>query len=259
MSMMNQENEQLELFYKRAKRLVERIREEKDFLSRCGYTFLNTTNKASQIISLLAESAQFCADFKELRSGKEEGTNVNPLGVHRHSKVDNVSSVLSIIEEAINQIVDLIEIKIKPNLSVNEKHLLEGLRKDLEVMKLDELNEDIYKNLGRAIIELEAGNHLTCSMISAKVTNYAVQRIEGKEVKDKINKLTDLQVIASDEKSKQSSKFFLDAENSSRNFALHDLGSFPGETEANKYLSSSMIMAKLYTQYQKALKKTKNN
>jgi len=163
--------------------------------------------------------------------------------------VDTLYATLSSLEEKIHEILDILEIRFKPQLSIKEKQVLQGFREELEELKKLGLKDYLLKNLHLSIEELERPNYCTSSMLSARTTIYMTEKIEGKDDENKIKKLQDLGIIDKGEKSKQTVKFFLDAVRSARNFILHDAEFFPGPSDSHGYVAGAFKMAKLYSQY----------
>lgn len=243
-----------EIFLKKGYRILEKTKSLKKFLSQFNNVYLNTTGKATSI----KETMRLIYAFLEESTNKKEAKAFEKdflSEIHGLALVDSVHAQVILLEELVQTQIDILELKVKPQLSINEKQLLSGLRGDLNKLQEDGLNQDIFKNLNIALEELERPKPLTCAMISARTTLAMIEGIEAEGTKDedKAKKLEELGIIDKGEESKQTYKYFLDAGRSARNMVLHEIGYFPDYTDANNFLSCSLKMAKLYLKYKKTI------
>ncbi|MBU2577003.1 MAG: hypothetical protein KKF50_04745 [Nanoarchaeota archaeon] len=184
-------------------------------------------------------------------SRKTTDSSESSNGIDNLSKIDEANALLIVLEEELSTIIDKIEKKLKPELSVKEKETLSGFREDLTKLEKGNIKKSIARNIKEAIEELKEEHLLACGMISARATLYMFEQIkaEGTTEEDKVKKLEDVGAINKGEKSKQTSKSFLEAIKSARNFILHDKEYFPDYSESSNYLSSTIKMAKIYLKY----------
>lgn len=251
---------ELKIALKKAYRMVEKIKSLKRFLSRYGNVFLSATGKATTI----KENIRIIYGFFE-QVNKEEKSKIFDekfiSDIDSFSFVDPTNAHLSFLEELVQSYIDILELKIKPELSINESKLLSGLREDLSKLKEEGLEKSIIKNSTMALEELERPKYLTCSMISARATLSMIEKIKAKSNKDedKAEKLEELGIIDKGEISKQTYKSFLEAIHSARHLVLHEIEYFPDYTDANNFLSSSFKMAKLYLKYKNKMQQKNSN
>ena len=143
---------------------------------------------------------------------------------------------------------------LKPQLSEVQKQTLDSLRKELESLEALNIAEDIIKNLKEALIEAESNHFLACSMISARVILYCIEQIKGKSDEDKLNELITLGIIPKDEKSKETSKWFLKAVKSARHAISHKISLFPSPSDMFSILGDTFKIVKLFHRYEKVKK-----
>lgn len=257
---MESQNVESEIILKKGYRILEKTKSLKKFLSGYNNVYLNATGKATSIketIRLIYSFLEQTTKIKEAKAFEKDFLSE----INAFSFVDSINAHVILLQELVETGIDILEHNVKPQLSINEKQVLSGLREDLNKLQEEGLNKDIVKNITIALEELERPKHLTCAMVSARATLAMIEYIQadGTKDEDKAKKLEELGVIDKGEESKQTYKYFLEAGRSARNMILHEIGCFPDYTEANNFLSSSLRMAKLYLKYKNTINSPKKS
>ena len=93
-----------------------------------------------------------------------------------------------------------------------------------EIPKLSDMDKyvDIKKNLETAIIECEARHFLSSAMITSRIIRYCIERINGRDINEKIKFLKNENLI----KYKDEEAHILKANHISRNILSHDISKY---------------------------------
>lgn len=239
------EDKDKEILLKKASRVLDNIKKARKIVVNHRSSYFSTIGRTKTIQSILMQGEEVL----KLIEGKS--ITLSNL-VNDNSSMDEASANLLYAQETLQDAFDKLESKVKPQLSLNEKQELVGFREDLEKLNKEVLGDIIYRDLERAIAELEIPNYISSSMLSARASVYMIDKIKGdgeNKDTDKVKKLQEIGVIEKDEMSNTTSKYFLDASRSSRNLLLHQIGVIPSPTDANGYLSTAIKMARIYVGY----------
>ncbi|MCD6371862.1 MAG: hypothetical protein J7L39_04060, partial [Candidatus Aenigmarchaeota archaeon] len=168
--------------------------------------------------------------------------------------VDDVTAFISKIIRRLEDAYYSLSLLLEPQLSENEKQRINSLRNELEEMEEGEYEFNLIQNLKEALKEAESNHYLASSMISARVILYCIEQIKGKNDEDKVNELTTLGIIPKDEKSKETSKWFLKAVKSARHAISHKISLFPLPSDMFSILGDTFKIVKLFYLYKKVKK-----
>ena len=130
---------------------------------------------------------------------------------------------------------------------------LKDFRERLEA--IEDIDPNIYKNLDKAILEMEHGHYLASALISARVVVWILQQIppEEKDLEDKTRKkietLINMGII--DKSSKDEIKKLIQAAGFARNFVSRRISVFPEPEDAMVLLGNAVKLAKIYTEFKK--------
>lgn len=145
------------------------------------------------------------------------------------------SSILSFIKEGLI-------------LSENNQNRLDFLLEEIEGMK-GEVKGNIFSNLIEAKNTLEKSSFLGSSLISGKIIRASFDKIEGKDINEKIESLKKLGLV----REKDGEESLLKANHYGRNLASHDLEVMPTASEALSFLSEAVKIVKITSSYLKNL------
>jgi len=120
---------------------------------------------------------------------------------------------------------------------------LNSLKKELEELEEKGLDLSVAKNLREAIDEAEQGHHLASAMISSRVICYLVDRIQGRDDKEKVDYLIRRGIIPKDRKDDQEKVITLMRR--SRNFLSHDINIFSGPGDVLMLLGGAFNLVNL--------------
>ncbi|WP_290596658.1 MULTISPECIES: hypothetical protein [unclassified Archaeoglobus] len=124
-----------------------------------------------------------------------------------------------------------------------------------EVMSIESLDYDVYKNLSEAIKEMEHGHYIASGLISARVVAWILQQIppEGKDIENKDRKkvetLIEAGIIGKDDRDLHA--IILRAARLARNFVSHRIDRYPAPEDASSLLGDAIRLAKIYVEFLK--------
>ena len=151
---------------------------------------------------------------------------------------------------ALRQIIVMLDSAIgfvgeaKSNLSAEEKDTLGYLRKEtIEVCRNLDINFE--KNLTLAIESAEAGDFLGSALITSRIIAFVLDRIDGKEINDKIATLIAIGAMKEDRDDVNQS--ILKANKKVRNFLTHRIDTLADASDALSLLGDCIKILKLYT------------
>ena len=171
-----------ELYLKKARRLSYKISNFLNELSKYGNSSIQKVGKKRTIEEIIIEVKDFInkVNVNKIEDSLETST-INFQGT------DRARAILLALDEKLSEIIGLLETQIRPQLSINETQILSGFREDISKIKGNS-EELLIKNLNLALEELEQMHCLSCSIISARLTLYMVEKIEGKNDKESFKK-----------------------------------------------------------------------
>lgn len=240
---------ELKIGLKALQRNLQKIKETRLFLSKfAGKEEVKNTERTGTMQIIIIQSTNLLKKYndKKFISELEKITSID-----EHNSIDLIDCTFIMLEEHLHVLIDLIEEEIKPKLTTKEIKNLSGFRENLTKLEEQGARKSIIRNIKESIEELEEGHLLACGMISARTTLYMFEKIKANGISEenKVKRLEEVGAIDKGEISKQTSKSFLDAVKSARNFILHDKEYFPDYSESSNYLSSTIKMAKIYLKY----------
>jgi len=253
-------NSNLSIFHRRVKRCIEKLTSFKKYIY--GYNSDQDFAYVDWHKSIIDEIEEAIALITQYNLLNNEGL----IKVKLVDKDENISSSsleevavhLNSILREIQDVDSYLNNYLMPNLSESEKNKIESLNDELEEFEKFDIEEIIIKNLKESLQEAESKHHLACSIISARIISYILEKFDGKLDEEKLSNLVKLNVIKNDEKSKETSKFFLDAAKSSRNAVSHKIDYFPSGSDALSVLSYAFRMTHLFIKYKKIKNGTTN-
>ena len=147
----------------------------------------------------------------------------------------NVSKILTFLREGII-------------LSEETQDRLDSLSKELETLK-DNLDENVYINLKEANESFEKGCFLGVSLICGRVIKHSLDKINGKDINDKIESLKSTGLI--EEKGGKDS--IMKSNHFARNLTSHDLRIMSSSSEAISHLGDAIKISKIFREYENRL------
>ncbi|MEM2179119.1 MAG: hypothetical protein QW272_09910 [Candidatus Methanomethylicaceae archaeon] len=158
-----------------------------------------------------------------------------------YSDMGEAISTLNRIENICHALIDALEILLKPQIPSSITTKLSSLRKELEEME-NKIEPEISNNIKEAIDEIEQGHNLAAALIASRVICYVLDKIQGKNDKEKAKKLIELGVIEKERKDEYEN--FLRASRLSRNFLSHKPSLYPKPEEALQIVISAFHLAR---------------
>lgn len=185
---------------------------------------------ALQTTSMMKDFNENVEDYK-----KETGINLKTIENH------GVQASLSQIIRECDKVIMSIE-KNQSLLSSEETDKLDKLR--AEASKICENLEDINfeKNLEESIKESERGHFLASSLITSRIIEYTIERLEGKTIEEKIKNLVKKDVIKVDNEDLKQQ--IMKASKLSRNYLNHRIDSFAESSDAFSLLGGCLTLLK---------------
>ena len=246
---------ELLILYKRIKKNIECLKKWLHFLykyssSRSWYDVRWIEN----IETDLKESIELINEYNRLKPTDFPFISIPPKRISSLYSVDDATAFISKIIRRLEDADYSLSLLLEPQLSENEKQRINSLRNELEEMEEGEYDFNLIQNLKEALKEAESNHYLASSMISARAILYCIEQIKGKSDEDKLNKLITLGIIPKDEKSKETSKWFLKAVKSARHAISHKISLFPSPSDMFSILGDTFKIVKLYHRYEKVRK-----
>jgi len=252
-------NERLELLllYKRIRKLVKSLRVWQVSLYKQYSTgvWIDSNSRwedvewRKTIENELNEADDLILKYNSLKPSNLPIISIPSFKIGDYNSVDEVLSIIIKVTRILEESYEALSIYIEPQLSEKEKQKINSLRSELEEIENAEHDETIIKNLKEATKEIENNHYLASSMIAARVILYCIDQIEGKNEEEKVQLLTELEVIPKGEKSKETMKWFIKAIKSARNSISHKITIFPSASEAFSILGDSFKMVKIFHEY----------
>ena len=150
--------------------------------------------------------------------------------------------LVSMVVEACNQALGLIDALLKPKLSHKEQERLEYLRKEVEKLK----DSKVQYHLFQAIEEYEYGHHLAAALIAGKVAMYTIEQLRAlfstKSDEEAAEKLAKALGVKDDDRKLLIEKY-LKACKLVRNFFTHDLNAVPNASDALSLIADATKLA----------------
>lgn len=128
-------------------------------------------------------------------------------------------------------------------LSVEEMDKLDHIRKEILAVS-DNLDINFEKNLEISLKQAEKGNFLGSTLITARVVEYILQKIDGKTIEDKIKFLISKNIIENDREDIRHA--IIKASRKSRNFFTHRIDTFAGSSDALSILGDCIKLLEIY-------------
>lgn len=157
-----------------------------------------------------------------------------------------------------DSVITMLEHTLSP-LSIKQRNLLETLQKDInELCKA--LDPNFEMNLNKAIKNLNDGDSLGSSLITARILDYMLSQLASKKdvlgnnITDKMKTLVDNNIIDSD--LEIVTNLIIKAQKKVRNALDHTISYLPDASEALSLLGDCVSVMKIYTKainYKKSL------
>ena len=243
----------LSIFHKRIKRCIEKLISFKKYIFSCRsdehFKYLDwyksIANEIEEAVTLILQYNSL--NVKELIKVKSVYKDENLSSFTLEEVAVNLNSILREIQD----VDSYLSYYLNPNLSESEKNKIESLNEELDEFEKVGCDNIILKNLKEALEEAESKHHLACGIIAARTILYVIEKFEGKTDEEKLSNLVKLEVINKDEKSKETSKSFLDAAKSARNAISHKIDYFPKGSDSISLLSYAFRMTNIFNKYEK--------
>jgi len=158
---------------------------------------------------------------------------------------NKIEAILNKIEIECEGAIGVIE-SIPAKLPKEDLDKLIHLRKELAEFSAELSNIYFEKNIEEAIKECEQAHFLASALISSRVIEYIMAKIEGKSTEEKIEVLVEKGII--DNKRKDVREVVIKASRTARNFLSHDVKVTPSPSDALSLLSDAIRILKLYHQ-----------
>ncbi len=130
---------------------------------------------------------------------------------------------------------------VLPEVTLNK---LDSLSKELRALE-ENLDTDIFNNLGLSTESFEKGCFLGSSLISGRVLINSFNQIEGKDINEKVDELKRYDLV----REKDGKDSIMKANHFGRNLTSHNLKIIPSSSEAISYLGDAIKIAKLVSEY----------
>ncbi|MEM2554641.1 MAG: hypothetical protein QXW69_05120 [Nitrososphaerota archaeon] len=156
-------------------------------------------------------------------------------------EIGEAISTLNKIKNICHAFVNALEILLKPQISPHVITQLASLRKELKELE-NKIEPEISNNIMEAIDEIEHGHDLAAALIASRVICYALDKIPGKNDKERAKKFIELGIIEKERKDEYEN--FLRASRLSRNFLSHRSSLYPKPEEALQIVSSAISFAR---------------
>ena len=189
---------------------------------------INKLLEKEGIAEKLDETKEVGATLKQIR---EENVFFNADGL-LFQLIFGASNILSFLREGVV-------------LSETTLDKLDSLSEELDNLK-EKLSEESYNNLKEATDSFEKGCFLGSSLISGRVIRSCLDKINGKDINEKIDSLKEIALIQ--EKGGKDSIF--KSNHFGRNLTSHDLNIMPTSSEAISYLGDAIKIAKIIFEYE---------
>jgi len=137
-----------------------------------------------------------------------------------------------------------------------EEHLrsntLMSLRKEINVLLTDGLDQNVYKNLLEAISEYEEGSYLASALIVSRVITYMIEKLGGKRkpVEEFVEGLVKAGLIPKDRKDEQ--RKLIMAIKTARNFLAHRVDIDAKPEDVLILLGGAVKLAKVYLEWSRS-------
>ncbi|OYT26297.1 MAG: hypothetical protein B6U95_07590 [Thermofilum sp. ex4484_82] len=223
--------------------------------------YLERTYSSSKEWSYIAWKENIKSELKEAKTLVTKYNTIKPkncpiisfLGyeIKTWTTVDEVVAIITKTIRTLEDVRTSLSLILKPQLSEDQKQTLDSLRKELENLEALDIDENIIRNLKEVLIEAENNHFLACSLISGRVILYCVEQIKGNTDEEKLNELINSRIIPKDEKSKETSKWFLKAIKSARHAISHKISIFPSPSEMFSILGDSFKIVRIFHRYSK--------
>lgn len=161
------------------------------------------------------------------------------------SSVEQATGVLHRISIQCESVIGSLNTLISP-LSPEDADKLDKLRSELAEVTTD-LDINYEKNLNEAIIEQEKGHFLASALITARVVNYILDRIEGKNIEEKIKFLQDNNIIVKGREGEEAKTFIIKASKKARNVFTHTIETFANASDSLSLLGDCIKLLKILT------------
>ena len=249
---MNMPNKNIEVLKKRINRCITELANFVNYIYKHrGNEKFYEADWHQDIIDELQEGVYLINSFNNLDLKdvpKVRKFSIDEKKISYLSMGEVITYLKNILRE-IQVIQDYLSAFLRPDLSESEKSKIDSLRKELDILESEACDPIIIKNLSEALKEGEFDHSLACGIISARIIIDRIEKIEGESDEEKLSNMVKRGVIDKDEKSKESSKFFLDAAKSARNAVTHKIKFLPQGSEALTLLSYAFRICNLINKY----------
>ena len=168
---------------------------------------------------------------------KTLGIKVSPIDKGRIAK----ARLRQLILEC-DKVIGLLK-SIQTSLSTEEIDKMNHIR--TEISKIcEDLDINFEKNLNMAVTESENGHFLASAIITSRIVEYVLDKIEGKNIEDKIDFLVSKGLIDKDRKDVKEA--VIKASKLSRNFFSHRIDTFVESSEALTLLGDCVKILRIY-------------
>jgi hypothetical protein len=194
----------------------------------------------------LTETKMILDEFRDLMHDASSITGVETnLKDSRHlTSLADAKAVLTQICIECDMAIGILNASILP-ISSEDMDRLSKLREELSAVSAS-LDVNYEKNLTEAIVEQEKGHFLASALITARVIEYILDQIEGKDINEKIKNLRDKAIIGKVEKRKaDEEEFIIKAEKKARNIFSHEIKNFVNPSESLSMLGDCVRLLRM--------------
>jgi len=189
------------------------------------------------------ETKIILSEFRDLMKDASDIIGMETTIQDPHSLAD-AKGVLTQICIECDMAIGILSASILP-ISSEDMDKLGKLRKELSEVGAS-LDINYEKNLSEAILEQEKGHFLASALITARVINYTLDQIEGRNIDEKIKNLRDKGIIKKVEKEKtDEEEFIIKANKKARNIFSHDIKIFANPSESLSMLGDCVRLLRM--------------